>query len=245
MVEYHFKPREKKQQDQQQSSKISEHWTSGNTADGASKSKLGVAIALVVLAFVFVAGPKITGFLFYEDPEYTQLSKLPDFPQLTKEKANIGLYNCRGDLSDMTQKSGKCDSDLSASQKLYGDCTAQKDEVSNNLQATTDNYNLCINQSRDYTASAENLTASLRFDIDACNAEKTVKDTNLGSCNTALEEKQASLTQMIEEKDEIVRNYANSVCCTLKKLGNPALKYYNLVDNKVFCSESEGTEFAC
>jgi len=64
MVEYHFKPREKKLQDQQQSSKISEHWTSGTTADGSSKSKLGVAIALVVLALAFVAGPKITGYLF-------------------------------------------------------------------------------------------------------------------------------------------------------------------------------------
>lgn len=241
MVEYHFKPREKKQQDQ----KISEHWTSGTTADGSSKSTLGVAIALVVLALAVVAGPKITGYLFYEDPEYAQMSKLPDFPQLSKEKASIELYNCRGSLADSTQVSNKCGSDLSASQKLYGDCTAQKDEVANNLQSAVNNYNVCVNMSSDYKASAENLTASLRSNIDACNSEKAVKDTNLGSCSTALEEKQASMTQMIKEKDEIVRNYANSVCCTLKKLGNPALKYYNLVDNKVFCSESEGTEFAC
>lgn len=241
MVEYHFKPREKKQQGQ----KISEHWTSGTTDDGSSKSKLGVAIALVVIALAVFAGPKITGYLFYEDPEYAQLSKLPDFPKLSKEKASIELYNCRGSLADSTQKSTKCDSDLSASQKLYGDCTTQKDDVANNLQAAINNYNVCQNTSSEYKASADNLTAGLRSDIVACNAEKTVKDTNLGSCNTALEEKQASMTQMIKEKDEIVRNYASSVCCTLKQLGNPALKYYNLVENKVFCSESEGTEFAC
>jgi len=100
---------------------------------------------------------------------------LPDFPQLTKEQASIQLYNCRGDLSDMTQNSDKCGSDLSASQKIYSDCTAQKDAVTNSLQATTNNYDLCLNMSREYALSAENLTASLRSDIDACNSEKTVK----------------------------------------------------------------------
>ncbi|MFH1126896.1 MAG: hypothetical protein ABIG84_03400 [archaeon] len=228
MVEYHYNPDKKKTKLGSSEDKVSHFF------EPLSKNKLGVAIVLVLLALVVSVGPKITGNLFYEDPEYTMLSQNPDFPHLSKQNANIELYKLRDGYSNLQSRFDGCESGLSSAQELYNTCNTQKLDVTGQLQIMNDNYNTC-----------QSASASLKSDLDACNSEKSSTGVNLGVCNTNLNDKEAQLRQLEVEKAAILSNYASGVCCTLKQLSNPALRYYNVVNNRVVCSETEGNEFSC
>lgn len=226
MAEYHFNPDKKKSGFAADKSDAGEHWKS------FSKNKLKVAIVLALLALVVVVGPDITGNIFYEDPEYALLSKNTDFPKLAMKEANLELYKCRDDVDDLQSQFSDCMSSLSVAEELYRTCNSEKAEVMGELQTANDNYNSCL-------VGADALKSSL----DVCNSEKSVKETNLAVCNSELSEMDSRFELMDAEREKILGNYANSVCCTLKMLGNPSLKYYTVVNNRVVCSDTEGTEF--
>ncbi len=228
MADYHFNPDKKK------SSLAADRKKLSDILEPLSKSKLKVAIVLIFLALVVFIGPEITGNLLYEDPEYTLLSKNPDFPHFSKNKANLELYKCTDDLSDTQSQYNTCDSALSNARELYNICNMQKTETMSELQTANDNYNSC-----------EINAATLKSGLDTCNSEKQIKDADLGLCNSQLNEKESRLHQLESEKEDILSNYASSVCCTLKQLSDPSLKYYTLINNRIVCSDSEGTEFTC
>ncbi len=226
MAGYHFNPDKKKSGFAVDSGKTGEHWKS------FSRNKLKVAIVLALLALVVVVGPDITGNMFYDDPEYALLSKNSDFPKLAVKEANLELYKCMDDVDDLQSQFSDCESGISVAEGLYKTCDAQKVEVMGELQTVNGNYNSC-------QAGADALKSSL----DVCNTEKSAKETELGVCNSELSEMDSRLESMDAEREKIVGNYANSVCCTLKMLGSPSLKYYTVVNNRIVCSNSEGTEF--
>ena len=228
MAGYHFNPDKKKSGFTVDSGKTGEHWKS------FSRNKLKVAIVLALLALVVVIGPEITGNIFYEDPEYAMLSKNSDFPKLAVKEANLELYKCRDDVDDLQSQFSDCESGLSVAEGLYRTCNAQKVEVMGELQTTNDNYNSC-------QMGAD----SLKLSLDVCNSEKSAKETDLAVCNSELSEMDSRLERIDAEREKIIGNYANSVCCTLKRLSDPSLKYYTVVNNRIVCSDSEGTEFSC
>ncbi len=226
MAGYHFNPDKKKSGFAVDKSEAGEHWKS------FSKNKLKVAIVLALLALVVVVGPDITGNIFYEDPEYSLLSENSDFPKLGVKEANLELYKCRDDVDDSRLRFDDCESSLSVAQELYSACSSEKVVVVGELQTANGNYNSC-------QAGADALKSSL----DMCNSLKSSKETELGVCNSELSEIDSRLVGMRTERDKIIDNYANSVCCILKTLSNPSLKYYTVVNNRVVCSDTEGIEF--
>jgi len=226
MAEYHFNPDKKKGDLTADSGKVGEHWKS------FSKNKLKVAIVLALLALVVVVGPDITGNIFYEDPEYALLSKNSDFPKLAVKEANLELYKCRDDVDDLQSQFSDCESGLALCGERQRRCDSEKVRVMSDLQIANDNYNSC-------QAGSDALKSSL----DACDSEKSVKDMDLAVCNSELSEMDVKFERVNAEREKIISNYANSVCCTLKMLGSPSLKYYAVVNNRIVCSSTEGTEF--
>ncbi|MCK5040192.1 MAG: hypothetical protein KAR87_04450 [Candidatus Aenigmarchaeota archaeon] len=228
MANYHYTPGRKKSDFKSNDGKISGFLKS------LSKNKLKIAIGLMIIAVISFAGPGITGAFIYSDSEYDELSDNPDFPQLSKKDANLELYHCNGDLSKSSSDLDKCNLFLSDAHNTFSACTDQKESIESELQTAKDNYNSC-------TSNED----SCKSNLNTCNSDKAVKESHLATCNTLLKEKDIKYRDYESERDEIISNYANSVCCTLKQLSNPSLRYYNVVDNKVVCSENEGEDFNC
>jgi hypothetical protein len=66
--------------------------------------------------------------------------------------------------------------------------------------------------------SCENIRGAYRIDLNSCNGD-------LDSCNSA--------------KNTLRNNYAKDYCCLLNKT------YYTINNNKITCTDSEGTSISC
>jgi len=226
MANYRFSPK-KKQTD-------FKAYTERTLNSGLYKSALKVAVVIVAVAFVAYIGVGVTGAFFYSNPDYDEVSGNDDFPKLSKKDANLELYQCRNNLTRSSSEIDRCNMFLADAESNYMACSNQKEMIESELQTANDNYNSC-------KANEE----SMNSNIESCNSDKVVIESHLATCNNLLKEKDIEYRNYKSEKEELMQNYANSVCCTLKQLSNPALNYYIVENNKIVCSETEGEAFNC
>ncbi len=235
MANYHFNPKKNEVDSKKYGKNIS------NTLNSFSKNKLKITAGVLLFLFFIVAGDDITGAFIYNNADYDALSKNPDFPQLSKQEANLKLYLCEDDKSILSSALSISKTDISDLQNTYNICNTEKEQINANLQLSNEKY-------RDYENnynSCQSETNTLQSNLDSCNSDKSVKDSHLTTCNNLLREKDIKYSDYESEREEIIQNYANSVCCTLKQISNPSLKYYNLENNKIVCSETGGKTFDC
>ena len=198
------------------------------------ESILKIAVVFIALLFVGYIGVNITGAFFYSNPEYDKLSDNNDFPKLSKKDANLELYKCRKDLSFSSSDLNKCNLNIGKTESKHLECMNKKQILETQIENEKENYNTCI--------ANEN---SCKSNLNLCNSGKSIIESNLATCNNLLKEKDIENNKYKTEKEEIIQNYANSVCCILMQLNNPSLRYYKIENNKVVCSEDEGKEFNC
>ncbi len=225
------------------------YWAPGMGLKQFVKKYLSViaAIGMVIVALGVVGG-------------YTTFAVLTGQESGVNETlSSDNLADCVETLNDCNNNFQVCTDGKIVSDDLYDKCKADLDELSvlandldgklsgfqqsnNDLQKKVDEYSVLVNE---YKSQISQLGKDLA-DSDAASANL---QTNINSLTANLTTLQSQFTALQASIDNVVANAAKGVCC-VQKVYNPALKYYYLLDSRIYCTADAsgqlGTkEFSC
>jgi len=123
-------------------------------------------------------------------------------------------------------RSAECYNLLETCRNDFGDCKTKL----TNCQGLEEKYLASINMLSDKLDSTEK-------SIESCESQKTDIDTKLSGCINYTERLEA-------DKNEIIKNYRNFVCC-ISKLGSPDVEtlYWKNVNNRIICKSQQDETF--
>jgi len=194
------------------------------------------AVVGLLLVALFVIRPALLGYGVYQEAQSSNLS-VQDYSQNMQQlnhdldvvKANLSSYSTFTGalLAQVDQKNNdltECKVEL---ERIKIDVEQAQKQVADKEKEVTD-FQGKMQQSIDQQVSDK--TGALEQDKTACQDSLTKKETQVGEVQA--------------KYDQLVKNTAKSVCCKMK-VDNPQINFYDVVDNKVTCSEQGTNQLNC
>jgi arginine deiminase len=70
------------------------------------------------------------------------------------------------------------------------------------------------------------------------------RDTEVLVLQDMLEETKTKLERKSDDYDDLVKNTARSICCK-NKIDNPNINFFDVDDDRIVCSETDGEQLSC
>ncbi|HLD01112.1 MAG TPA: hypothetical protein VJC39_05175 [Candidatus Nanoarchaeia archaeon] len=190
-----------------------------------------IAVALVV---AFVIRPSIIGFGVYQETKTGNysLDELGSNVQELKFKLELAENN----LSLQSNYNSNLETELAKKNQALTECLARKGSLEDsrslydqNVELFKDKINLLENVDSDEVAA-------IQHTLDLCTEEKSkLEADNLG---------QEEFDKLKQEYELIVKNSALNICCK-KKIDDPEINSYRLINNKIVCQQDGEVSLSC